>query len=132
MTGQLELGAMPTALPNRFSAAEIAAILRRYRLPVSNEAAMQEALARALSAEGVPHRREVTRGADRIDFVVGRVGLELKVKGSVTEVRRQLDRYTAWPELDELVLVTTRGHHLRIGDSINGKPVRVHIVRGMF
>lgn len=132
MTAQLELVATAAEQPNRYSAADLAAVLRRYRLPVSNEAAMQEALARALAAEGVPYQREVTRGADRIDFVVGRVGLELKVKGSVTEVHRQLDRYTAWPELDELVLVTTRGQHLRVGDSINGKPVRVHIVRGMF
>lgn len=132
MTAQLELGATPAELPNRYSAADLAAVLRRYRLPVSNEADMQAAIARAFAAEGVPFRREVTRDADRIDFVVGRVGIECKVKGSATEVARQLDRYSAWPELEQLLLVTTRGHHLRVGDSRNGKPILVHIVRGMF
>lgn len=117
---------------NRYSTAAVAAILSRYRLPVSNEAAMQEAIARAFTAEGVPFKREVTRGADRIDFVVCRVGIECKVKGSVTEVTRQLDRYSAWPDLEALMLVTTRGNHLRVGDSRIGKPVLVHIVRGMF
>ena len=85
-----------------------------------------------MRAEGLTFRREVTRGADRIDFVVDRVGIECKVDGSVADVTRQLERYALWGELDELVVVTTKGKHLNLPRMLNGKPVRVHIVRGMF
>lgn len=112
--------------------ADVARALAGYRLPVSPESAMQEAIGLAFTAEGIPHRREVTRGADRIDFVVGRVGVECKVAGSVADVIRQLHRYGQWEELDEIVLVTTLARHLSVARELNGKKVRVHIVRGLF
>lgn len=112
--------------------ADVMRVLAGYRLPVSNEAEMQRAIERAFGNDGMPHRREVTRGADRIDFVVARVGIECKVDGSVAEVTRQLDRYALWGELDELVLVTTQGRHLNLPRIANKKPVRVHVVRGLF
>lgn len=114
------------------TARELAQRLGRYRFPVSVERAMQDAVESALRAEKLAFRREVTRGADRIDFVVGSVGVELKVKGSAAEVERQLHRYSAWEDLTELLLVTTRGHHLAVPAAIGGKPVLVHVVRGAF
>lgn len=120
------------APPAGLTGADVARTLAGYRLPVSNEADMQRAIDRAFSNDGMPHRREVAKGADRIDFVVGRVGVECKVDGSVAEVTRQLERYALWGELDELLLVTTRGQHLSLPRLLNGKPVRVHIVRGLF
>jgi hypothetical protein len=120
------------APPAGVTGARVARTLAGYRLPVSNEADMQRAIERAFSNDGMPHRREVTKGADRIDFVVGRVGVECKVDGSVAEVTRQIERYALWAELDELLLVTTKGQHLNLPRVLNGKPVRVHIVRGLF
>jgi hypothetical protein len=114
------------------TAAQVREALARYRMPVSVEKAMQDAVESALLAEGLDFKREVTRGADRIDFVVGSVGVELKVKGSAAEVLRQLERYAAWDDLTELLLVTTRGHHLAMPSAIKGKTVFVHIVRGLF
>jgi hypothetical protein len=112
--------------------ADVVRVLLGYRLPCSNEAALQVAIGEAFQREGLAHRREVVREADRIDFVVGRVGIECKVDMSVTNVTRQLTRYAHWPELDELVLVTTRGKHLDVPRLLNGKTVRIHIVRGLF
>jgi hypothetical protein len=123
---------LPTTSAAGPRAADVVTALRRYRIPVSTEAAMQAAIGAALLDAGIPCRREVTREADRIDFVAGRVGIECKVAFSVTEVTRQLLRYAAWPELDELVLVTSRGKHLEISNSLGGKPVFVHVVRGLF
>ncbi len=113
------------------TARQVRDALARYRMPVSVERELQDSVERALRAEKLAFKREVTRGADRIDFVVGSVGVELKVKGAVTEVHRQLERYAAWEELTELLLVTTRGHHLAMPNSIGGKPVLVHMVRGV-
>lgn len=123
---------IPDAPPAGLTGADVARVLVGYRLPVSNEAAMQEAIGRAFTAEGIPHQREVTRGADRIDFVVGGVGVECKVQGSVTEVMRQLQRYALWEELTDLLLVTTVGKHLECRGVLSGKSVRVHIARGLF
>lgn len=120
------------APPAGITIADVVRLLSGYRLPVSNEADMQRAIERAFRNDGMPHRREVTRGADRIDFVVARVGIECKVDGSVAEVTRQLERYALWEELDELLVVTTQGRHMNLPRVANKKPVRVHIVRGMF
>lgn len=113
------------------TAAQVRDALARYRLPVSVEKAMQDAVESALRSEGLAAKREVTRGADRIDFLVGSIGVELKVKGSVSEVSRQLERYALWEDVTELLLVTTRGHHLAVPREVNGKPVLVHTVRGV-
>ncbi|HKY40665.1 MAG TPA: hypothetical protein VJN18_32240 [Polyangiaceae bacterium] len=127
-----QLDLTPAELRNRYSAADLAAILRRYRLPVSNEAEMQGAVEKALQREAVPYRREVVQGGDRIDFVVARVGIELKVKGSVATVTRQLFRYARWEDLNELLVVTSVGQHLGLPRSLNGKPIVVHVPRGRF
>lgn len=118
--------------PAGLSARDLARRLARYRFPVSVEKAMQDAVESALRAEKLQFRREVTRGADRIDFVVGAIGVELKVKGSPSDLIRQLERYSAWDDLTELLLVTTRGHHLAVPSTIGGKPTLVHVVRGAF
>lgn len=114
------------------TARQVRDALARYRMPVTPELALQDAVEKALRIEGFVFDREVRRGADRIDFLVGTVGVELKVKGSLAEVTRQLKRYAAWEEIDELLLVTTRGHHLGVTTRLNEKPVLVHIVRGLF
>lgn len=120
------------APPAGLTGADVMRLLAGYRLPVSNEAALQGAIESAFSQSGMPYRREVTRGADRIDFVVDRVGIECKVQFSVTDVTRQLIRYANWDDLDDLLLVTTVGKHLDVPRVLNGKTVRVHIVRGLF
>lgn len=118
--------------PPVVTARQVRDVLARYRLPVSVERAMQDAVESALRAEGLAFKREVKRDADRIDFLVGTVGVELKVQGAPTEVIRQLKRYALWGDVTELLLVTTRGHHLAIPSELNGKPVLVHVTRGLF
>jgi hypothetical protein len=117
--------------PAAVTARQVRDALARYRFPISVEKALQDAVESALLGERLGFMREVTRGADRIDFLVGSVGVELKVKGSVSEVTRQLERYALWGDVSELLLVTTRGHHLAMPRELNGKPVLVHMVRGV-
>jgi hypothetical protein len=108
----------------------VTAALSRYRIVCNAEAELQAAIADAMRAAGLPCEREVPlTPRDRIDLLVDRVGIEVKVAGSLHVVARQLQRYAASDRVDELVLVTTKGAHARMVDELGGKPVSVHVVR---
>lgn len=68
----------------------------------------QESLTIDMTSRQETVRLPKIRAVDRIDFMVGKVGLELKIKGSWPEVARQLDRYAASADIGALVLVTSR------------------------
>jgi len=96
---------------------------------------LQQALADRLWAEallGNPitgYSREVRLDEhNRIDFLVElngttKVGVEVKIAGSLASVRRQLERYAALADVDELLLVTTKAQHHHISPRIGDKPV---------
>ena len=82
-------------------------------------------VASALGAAGLEYEHEYRLGPRcRIDFRVGRVGIEVK-KGrpASSELAKQLRRYLASDELDAVVVVTQRVTH--VPASISGKPVRL-------
>lgn len=95
------------------SAAEIASVLRSYRWGWDSEQQLQTAIRDVLSMRGytVAAEQTVAPGC-RIDLLVDRVGIEVKIEGSPATVSRQLRRYLASPMLDELVLVTAKSRHL--------------------
>ena len=108
--------------------AKLVEILRSYRFRYAKEADLQDAVEKALQAEGVRYEREVKlAGAGRIDFMVeGSIGLEIKIKGSPTEVAEQLIRYCKCEAVSVLVLLTGRvlvGN--QIPREIHGKEVVV-------
>ncbi|HEX4334739.1 MAG TPA: hypothetical protein VH062_02430 [Polyangiaceae bacterium] len=111
------------------TAAEIEALLADQRFPSSTEARLQLAIADHLTAAGVAFQREHRFSAeDRVDFFVdGGVALEVKTKGSATEVARQLMRYAQHDAVRELLLVTSRMQLACVPRELNGKPVRVSI-----
>lgn len=101
----------------------IMAALAAWRLELANEAALQAQIAAALEAAGIPFEREAWLSAkDRIDFLAGPVGIEVKVKGGPTEITRQCARYCATGRISALVLATRR----RIGlpPELEGVPCR--------
>ena len=103
----------------------VAEEIRRYRLTFSSEADLQDQLASVFDAAGISYEREATIAGGRIDFLCGHLGVEVKIAGSPDEVWRQLERYAAAPEIDELVLVTTRpSHRWRTGE-VGDVPLRV-------
>lgn len=104
---------------------EIMAALHSGRFTYTNEVALHADLARVLDAHGLEHHREVTLGpgVGRIDFMVDRVGIEVKVAGRAADVTRQLARYASSPSVDALVLVTTVARHRGVPNEIGGVPV---------
>lgn len=108
--------------------AEIVQAVRAYRFHYSNEKELQEAVAKALLAAGIPFEREKILPEDfgTIDFLVdGRIGVEIKIKGSPSAVARQLLRYLKCREISELVLVTGRAKLGNLPGEILGKKLTV-------
>lgn len=73
--------------------------------------------------------RDRSKGPDRIDFVVDRIGVELKVDGGFAEVLRQLGRYARHDSIDGLVLVSTRRRLAGMPGELLGKPL-VTVIMG--
>jgi len=92
----------------------------------TNEKELQDSIGKQLTESGVPYEREAWLGEqDRIDFLLeGTCGIEVKTKGSLTEVMRQLHRYSCSPRLKSLVLLTDKRKLLILPPNMSGKPLR--------
>ncbi len=85
----------------------VATAIGRYRFRSQKEKLLQEAIARALGQERFDFKREVeVAPGSVIDFLVGDVGIEVKISGSSTAVLRQIMRYLESDQVKSLVLVT--------------------------
>jgi hypothetical protein len=95
------------------------------RVDLSTEAAAQRGLAKLFETEGIPFEAELRLTAsDRIDFLIGRVGVEVKIGQPRRAILRQLERYAGSDRLDELLLVSSAPFP-SAGFEIGGKPVLV-------
>lgn len=104
--------------------ARVAAAVFAVRVPAQpEEYDIHRAIAEALAAAGLEYEHEFRLGPRRrIDFRVGRIGIEVK-KGrpAASELTRQLRRYMESDALDAIVVVTQRATALP--EAIGGKPV---------
>ncbi len=85
-------------------------VLGSYRFRFGTEEVLQDAVERVLQDAKIPYERERDLGdAGRIDFLVeNTIGLEIKTKGSPTEVAEQVIRYCTRDEISIVVLLTAR------------------------
>lgn len=116
------------------TAEEIRDALKAYRFRYSTEKDLQAGIERALQAAKIPYEREKDLGGDLgiLDFVVERIGVEIKTKGSPSQVARQLQRYCQSKDIDEIILVTGK---VSLGDLpplLNGKPIHLVALWGSF
>ena len=104
----------------------ITAALAAVRMPAQpEEYDIHAAVARALTDAGLAYEHEFRLGPRRrIDFRVGRVGIEVK-KGrpASAELRKQVQKYLESDALDAVIVVTQRVTALPA--TIGGKPVRL-------
>lgn len=115
------------------TAACLVETITAHRYRYCDEKQLHEGLAGALSAAGYTVEREVPlTAADRIDLLVGRVGIEVKLAGATPSVLRQLQRYARSDRLDSLLLVTTRTRHAQLPDHVGGKRLIVVSLLGGF
>lgn len=107
--------------------------LPQCRFSLVNERALQEGLAAYFDGEGIEYIREVpVTKLDRLDFLIGNVGVEVKIDSSPSEVTRQLHRYAECPRVAEILLITSRARHAAVPRELRGKPVRVIVLSGNF
>lgn len=104
----------------------VATAVRKYRFRFVAEDELQRGLLAAFEAEGLPAEPEARlTPRDCIDFLIGDIGVEVKVDGSAAEVERQLARYAASPLINSLVLITNCARHSKVKRELLGKPVAV-------
>jgi hypothetical protein len=102
-------------------------VLSEYRYPIGSESDFQAGVESVLQQHEIPFVREWDLGREfgRIDFYLPQfcTGIELKVKGSPSDVARQLYRYCQSPDVAAVVLLTGRHRLARMPASMNGKPL---------
>lgn len=105
--------------------------IESWQLPCGSEAALQLALEQLFSGLGLEFTREhVLSPIDRLDFFVAGVAVEAKIKGSLTDLMRQLHRYAQHESVRELLVVTPAIRLSRLPRELNGKPVSVALLLG--
>lgn len=102
----------------------IAELLASHRFLITMEKSVQRQIADVLTAAALDFEDEVRLAkGDIIDFVVGRVGIEVKVAGSRRAILRQLERYAESDRIDSLILVGSIA--MGLPPLINGKPATI-------
>lgn len=113
------------------TAEELVLLLERSVRGLGAEEQVQRAIALVLVNHDVEHKREVSLApASRIDFLVGAIGVEVKIGGGLSPLIRQLARYAEFERVSEIVLVTTKSSLCRVPEELNGKRVRVALLMG--
>ncbi len=108
-----------------FTPEDLGRALMGRRFTYTNEYELQDQIARVLAEESYAFTREVRLSTtDRIDFMVGRIGIEVKVAGNSRRHIAQLRRYARHPQVHGLLLVTAR-RAPNVPSRMNGKPVNV-------
>jgi len=106
-------------------------LLASHRLRFGTERILQDNIAALLQSSGVDFHREHQLDGDAIDFLAGSVGIECKIDGGPSKVLEQLYRYAEFPEVQSLLLVTSRHTHRFNVAEMLGKPFRVLWIAGV-
>lgn len=116
-------------MSEKFTAEELCRYIDGVPYGFNTESELQLGISGRLTSVGVVHRREVQlTPTDRIDFMIGRLGAEVKTKGGRSALLRQLHRYAQSEEVDELLLITTSPPLARIPNTVVGIPVHTLVL----
>lgn len=102
----------------------IRATFRGVTVLAREESDLQARVRLELERSGIEHEEQVVLGpGERIDFMCGPVGLELKTKGGVAPLIRQLHRYAESERVAALVVISTRRQLTVLPPELLGKPI---------
>jgi hypothetical protein len=108
------------------TAAKFIEKFRRNRFDFTNEKKTQAQLHELLMKDGIEHEREKILDDENIPdffFEISGLCVEIKIKGSKTAIYRQLERYSKFDEVKEVVLMTNKA--MSLPKYINNKPAYV-------
>lgn len=100
--------------------------MRGRRFSLGDEKRLQIEIAEAFTIHNINFQREVHLDKGSIvDFMIDGLAIEIKIRTKVgaMQIYRQLERYCAFPEVEALMLMTSKA--MSLPDAINGKPVYV-------
>lgn len=101
-------------------------LISTHRFHFTCEEDLQAGIESLLRGAELPYIREARLSPrDRPDFFTKGLAIEIKVKGSRTNVLRQLMRYAKNEQVEEILLVTTRSSHRAMPETIGGVPLSV-------
>lgn len=104
----------------------IAEYLQGFRFRFVTEKDLQDGIEAALREGRFSYRREVTISErDRPDFLLdGGVAIEVKIKGSLSELLRQAARYVEHPDVIGILVVGSPHWLPRVPETLCEKPVQ--------
>ncbi|MCW1844172.1 hypothetical protein [Prosthecomicrobium hirschii] len=99
-------------------------VVRTHRWRLEDEKVLQGDLHVEFVAAGLSVEREVRLSPrDIIDFRIGAIGIEVKIKGSKRDIYRQIERYCGHGVLSSIVLIMNAP--VGMPAEISGTPVHV-------
>lgn len=104
---------------------QIAGILSDITTWPKDEKQLQQWTQDRLAVAGIDFRREVKSGSGYVDFVIGRTAIELKVRGSLLKVTRQVIRYLEDDRFDMGIIVSTKPFQGGLDLGQLSKPIHV-------
>jgi len=78
---------------------DVCDVLRQHTYGYRDEIELHQGMSQAFTDAGIPHSREVAVTGGRIDFLIGNLGIEVKIQGQSAAVQRQLARYARDPRI---------------------------------
>jgi hypothetical protein len=107
----------------------LAPLIEQHRFRSFDESSLQAGIELLLQEQGVGFEREKRVGDCRFDFWIEGMVIEVKIKGSVSDLIRQLHRYAELGIVEKLLVVTTSMRLCRLPTTILNKPVEVALVQ---
>jgi hypothetical protein len=103
---------------------EIVHLISSFRFALTDEKKLQAEMEGRFKYAGLDYRREVRLDPHNIiDFTVGEIGIEVKIKGARLNIYKQVERYMEFDVIKRLLLVTNIP--MGLPELVNGKPVHV-------
>jgi hypothetical protein len=110
---------------------ELAVLIRSHKFRFSSESELCDGLEKVFKAAALTFVREYRMtAADRLDFLVESIAVEVKTKFSSPAVTMQIFRYLQNELITGALLVTSRRKH-NLPAQMNGKPIVVEVVGGL-
>lgn len=134
----------PSDLPLRMEMSQLSLLLGGYRYRFVSEVELQDGIAQVLLAAQVSFDREVTLPRtegirmvaglnDRPDFIVDGIAVEVKIKGSLSALLRQMSRYADHPDIRGVLAIGTPRWLEGVPTSLSSKPTRgLRLVSSLF
>src|SRR3546814_8005262 len=105
--------------------------LKRFSYRFGDEVGLHRGIKLALESQQIDYLHEHVTGDDRFDFLCpGGIVIEAKIKGSMSDALRQVDRYLARDDVNGVVLATTTlwGRKPANRPQLRGKPLMFALI----